>query len=62
MTNLHQFSFKFTKGNTIAAPTKLFYLQRKYAVKYVEENGRDFDSMVERVSAIAEENLKSHPG
>ncbi|MCJ1465765.1 Glutamate--tRNA ligase mitochondrial [Pseudocyphellaria aurata] len=59
---INNFSFKFTKGNTIVAPTKLFYLQKQYAAKYVEENGQDLDNMVERVSAVAEENLKSQPG
>ena len=53
---------KFTKGNTIVAPEKLMYLQKKYAKKYAEENGKDLGFMVERVYNIARDNRMTQPG
>lgn len=53
---------KFTTGNTIVAPEKLIYLQKKFAIKYVEENGKELGLMVERVSKIARDKLMTQPG
>lgn len=52
---------KFTKGNTIVEPAKLFYLQKKYAKKYSEEHGEEFERMVERVSVAIKEDSKTNP-
>ncbi|KAL8656751.1 MAG: hypothetical protein Q9226_002565 [Calogaya cf. arnoldii] len=43
------FDMKFTKGNTIVEPHKLLYLQKKYATKYADEGGPEFEALVERV-------------
>lgn len=51
VTDLQQFDLKFTKGNTVIVPTKLGYLQRRYAEKYAEEGGSMFENMVQRVLA-----------
>lgn len=51
VTDHLQFDLKFTKGNTVIAPTKLDYLQRRYAEKYVEERGPVYNDMVEQVAA-----------
>lgn len=48
-TDKAKFSMKFTKGNTIVAPAKLYYLQKKYARRYSDENGKEFEFMVDRV-------------
>ncbi len=55
---VQNFDLKFTKGNTIVQPTKLMYLQKKYAKKYIEEGGAVFESMVDRVYAIAEQSIQ----
>ena len=39
---------KFTKGNTIIKPTKLDYLQKRYAEEYAKEQGPEFSDMVEK--------------
>ena len=36
-------------------PYKLKWLQRKYAQKYAEEGGDMFESMVDRITALAQE-------
>ena len=55
---IQNFDLKFTKGNTIVQPAKLKYLQKKYAKKYVEEGGTIFESMVDRVYAVAGQRLR----
>ena len=60
-TDICQFDLKFTKGNTIAAPNKLFHLQKRYAQKYVEEGGKEYIAMIDKVLALAEEHLLAHP-
>lgn len=52
---------KFTKGNTIVEPAKLYYLQKKYAKKYSEEHGKEFDFMVEKVCVTVSEDFKTNP-
>ncbi|KAI4284838.1 MAG: hypothetical protein L6R38_001103 [Xanthoria sp. 2 TBL-2021] len=50
------FDMKFTKGNTIVEPHKLMYLQKKYAAKYADEGGPQFEALVDRVfEAIQQE-------
>ena len=60
-TNICQFDLKFTKGNTIAAPNKLIHLQKRYAQKYVEEEGNEYLAMIDRVFAVVEQHLQAHP-
>lgn len=51
-----QFDLKFTKGNTIVEPHKMMYLQKKYAARYADEGGSQFEALVDRVSeAIQQE-------
>ena len=38
------------------------YLQKRYAEKYVEEGGKQYLAMVDRILAVAEQHLHSHPG
>ncbi|CAO1599154.1 Glutamate--tRNA ligase mitochondrial [Xanthoria calcicola] len=50
------FDLKFTKGNTIVEPHKMMYLQKKYAARYADEGGPQFEALVHRVSeAIQQE-------
>lgn len=59
---VQNFDLKFTKGNTIAAPNKLFHLQKQYAQQYAEkEEGEEYLAMIDKVLAVAEEHLQAHP-
>lgn len=40
---------KFTKGNTIVTFGKLWHLQKKFAQRYAEQGGKEFDSLVDRI-------------
>ncbi|KAL8660513.1 MAG: hypothetical protein Q9202_006468 [Teloschistes flavicans] len=42
------FNLKFTKGNTIVQPHKLTYLQKKFAHKYIDEGGTEFEAIVDK--------------
>ena len=42
-------------------PEKLSFLQKKYAEKYVQEDGVMLQSMIQRVLAFAEQYLQEHP-
>jgi glutamyl-tRNA synthetase len=57
-----QFDLKFTKGNTIASPLKLFHLQRRYAEKYVKEGGKEYESMIDRLHTVVAKHLAEYPG
>ncbi|CAD6589288.1 MAG: Glutamate--tRNA ligase mitochondrial [Alectoria sarmentosa] len=48
---VRNFDLKFTKGNTIAAPNKLIHLQKRYAQKYVEEEGKEYLAMIDKILA-----------
>lgn len=56
-----QFDLKFTKGNSVIMPEKLTFLQKKYAQKYIKEEGERFESMVQQVLAVAERKAKERP-
>lgn len=56
-----QFDLNFTKGNTIVAPNKLMFLQKRYATEFAEENGIMFESMVEAVLAAARLRVDEPP-
>ncbi|KAL8683754.1 MAG: hypothetical protein Q9186_000240 [Xanthomendoza sp. 1 TL-2023] len=53
------FDMKFTKGNTIVEPHKLMYLQKKYAAKYTDEGGPQFEAIVNRVFKAIEQELEA---
>ena len=55
---VQNFDLKFTKGNTIVQPTKLNYLQQRYASKHISEGGMTYESIVDRVYAVAKEKLQ----
>ena len=57
-----QFDLKFTRGNTIASPNKLSHLQRRYAEKYVSEQGQEYDLMIQKLKDEAEQYFKERPG
>lgn len=64
LTNV-QFDLKFTKGNTVVEPHKLVYLQKKYAAKYAEKNGSEFEVLVDRIFEEIQQEFKTsiwHPG
>ncbi|KAL9578617.1 MAG: hypothetical protein Q9212_005602 [Teloschistes hypoglaucus] len=42
------FNLKFTKGNTIVQPHKLKYLQKKFARKYIDDGGAEFEDIVDK--------------
>ena len=44
---------KFTKGNTIVTFGKLWHLQKKFAQRYAEQGGIEFDTLVDRVHRLA---------
>lgn len=50
---------KFTKGNTIVEPHKLLYLQKKYAAKYADEGGQQFEALVGRVFQAIEQEFET---
>jgi len=49
---------KFTKGNTIVTFGKLWHLQKKFAQRYAERGGKEFDSLVDRVHRLAAQYTK----
>ena len=59
MTDGKQFDMKFTKGNTIVEPHKLAYLQRKYAAKFIEEGGQEFEAIVDRTSKAIDHEFEN---
>ena len=42
-------------------PNKLNHLQKRYAQKYIEEGGEQYQSMVDRVLMAAQQHLQTHP-
>ncbi|KAL9061260.1 MAG: hypothetical protein Q9206_000622 [Seirophora lacunosa] len=62
---IETFDLKFTKGNTVVEPHKLVYLQKKYAAKYAEKNGSEFEAVVDRIFEEIQREFKTstwHPG
>lgn len=49
------FNLKITRGNTVVAFEKLWFLQKAHAQRFAADGGHDFDQMVNRVSAVVEE-------
>ena len=54
-----QFDMKFTKGNTIVQPHKLMYLQKKYAAKYADEGGPQFEALVDRLFEAVQQEFEA---
>ena len=54
---IEHFDLKFTKGNTIVQPTKLNFLQKQFAIKYISEGGAQLDLIVNQVLDIAKSSL-----
>lgn len=49
---IHNFSLKFTKGNTTVTFGKMHFLQRKHALKRVEKGGDKLEEMVINVAML----------
>ncbi|OQE27788.1 hypothetical protein PENSTE_c004G02569 [Penicillium steckii] len=49
------FNLKFTRGNTVVAFEKLWFLQKAHAQRFAASGGHEFDQMVNNVSALVEE-------
>lgn len=54
-TNVHQFNLKITRGNTVVAFEKLWFLQKAHAQRFAATGGPEFDEMVSRVTKAVEE-------
>lgn len=54
---LKQFDLKLTKGNTIVAFEKLWFLQKAHAQRHAASGGLQFDDLVHRVSSAAEKQF-----
>jgi hypothetical protein len=50
-----QFTLKITRGNTVVAPEKLWFLQKAHAQRFAASGGPEFDEMVSRVCRVVEE-------
>ncbi|CAI7634035.1 unnamed protein product [Penicillium bialowiezense] len=52
------FNLKITRGNTVVAFEKLWFLQKAHAQRFAASGGPEFDEMVNRVSSVVEQ---THP-
>ena len=50
-----KFNLKITRGNTVVAFEKLWFLQKAHAQRFAATGGPEFDEMVSRVSSVVEE-------
>ncbi|KAE8346449.1 hypothetical protein BDV24DRAFT_158682 [Aspergillus arachidicola] len=53
------FNLKITKGNTVVAFEKLWFLQKAHAQRFATNGGPEFEEMVSRVSRAVEETCPS---
>ncbi|KAE8166653.1 hypothetical protein BDV40DRAFT_255217 [Aspergillus tamarii] len=53
------FNLKITKGNTVVAFEKLWFLQKAHAQRFATNGGSEFEEMVSRVSRTVEETCPS---
>lgn len=37
------------------------HLQKRYAEKYVEEGGKEYLAMIDKIFAVVEQHLQAHP-
>ncbi|KAI9683142.1 MAG: Glutamate--tRNA ligase mitochondrial [Trizodia sp. TS-e1964] len=56
---IEAFDMKFTLGNTIVTPEKLWYLQKHHAVLVAEEGGKQLDLIVNRLLAFVQSHSKA---
>lgn len=54
-----QFDLKITRGNTVVAFEKLWFLQKAHAQRFAATDGPEFNDMVRRVSAYVEATYPS---
>ncbi|KAL8768936.1 MAG: hypothetical protein Q9209_004991 [Squamulea sp. 1 TL-2023] len=56
---ISSFNMQFTRGNTIVQPHKLMYLQKKYAAKYSDDGGPQFEAFVDTVFGGVQRELRA---
>lgn len=52
---MNKFNLKITRGNTVVAFEKLWFLQKAHAQRAALNGGPDFENMVDRVRTSVEE-------
>ena len=57
---IEQFDLKFTKGDTVVQPTKLGFLQKQHATRYISEDGPHLESIVTQVLDVGKTSLADH--
>lgn len=50
-----QFNLKITRGNTVVAFEKLWFLQKAHAQRFAATGGLQFEEMVKRVCTVVED-------
>jgi glutamyl-tRNA synthetase len=50
-----QFNLKITRGNTVVAFEKLWFLQKAHAQRFAATEGPQFDEMVNKVCTVIED-------
>ncbi|KAL8837512.1 MAG: hypothetical protein Q9170_002505 [Blastenia crenularia] len=53
------FDLKFTKGNTVVEPHKLMYLQKKYAVRYTQQNDPQLETLVNTIFKTIQQEFQN---
>ncbi|KAI9742008.1 MAG: Glutamate--tRNA ligase mitochondrial [Cirrosporium novae-zelandiae] len=56
---IKNFDLKFTKGNTVVAFGKLWFLQRAHAERYLRGGGKEYESMISQLSEVVKAQLSS---
>lgn len=51
-----QFNLKITRGNTVVAFEKLWFLQKAHAQRFAATGGPQFDEIVNRVCTVVEDS------
>lgn len=54
-SNANQFNLKITRGNTVVAFEKLWFLQKAHAQRFAATGGPEFDEMVSKVTKAVED-------
>lgn len=55
-TDEFQFNLKITRGNTVVAFEKLWFLQKAHAQRAAMNNSPTFEDMISRVSKLVQED------
>lgn len=53
------FDSKFTKGSTIVSLDKLYFLQKQHALRYIDMEGEQFNTMVQEILEVLEQNYNA---